>query len=320
MFAAIATFADVAHAQTALTIYGRMDIGAIKQSHDAVILDRGANNVLGFQGTEDLGGGLSALFQLEMRFEPGTGALENNGQRPLFQGQSRVGLNGAFGTIRLGRGLTAVQDPNADYDPFFTNTVGSLINFQTANYDSDPFNPSNSANRFSNALFYNTPVMGGFQLNATVASREPIGIATTDLPVNPVSVSGTYNNGPVSAMLGYERNALSTKFWQAAGSYKIGSANLMASYSQQNQSATVTLNPKTRGWSVGADVVAGPGNVKAGYAQVRQDGHASDKKASIGYWYNLSKRTYLYTDAARTKTGDSGDSINAVDFGIQHSF
>lgn len=314
--------ADAAQAQTNVTIYGRMDIGLVKKSEKSFAIGRGDNNVLGFKGTEDLGGGLSALFQSEMRFEPDTGTVES-GNRPLFQGQSRVGLSGAFGTIRLGRGLTAVQDPNVAYDPFVTKTVGSLIDQVTAKYDSGPGVPGNGA-RFSNALFYNSPVVGGFQANATIASKEgiatssglPGATSTTQLPSNPYSLSGTYNNGPVSALLGYESNTVETKFWQAAGSYKFGAANLMASYAQQKNVQDV----KTKGWGIGADIVAGPGSVKIGYGETHLDQHASDKKGAIGYWYNLSQRTYLYTDAARTKNGDTGDAITAFDIGIRHTF
>lgn len=318
--AVLSVFAQAAQAQTATTVYGRMDIGLSKQSNSTAALGRGDNNVVGFKGTEDLGGGLSALFQAEMRFEPDTGTTESNGNRPLFQGQTRVGLAGSFGTIRLGRGLTAINDASWAYDPWYQTTVATLIGQQVANYDSDPLSPSQSGNRFSNAVFYSSPVIEGFQANATVATKEAIGTATSDLPVNPYSLAGTYNNGPISAMVGYERNAVQTKFWTVAGSYKVGPANLMASYSQQDQGATVAVNPKTKGWLIGADIVAGLGNVKVGYGETKPDGVAADKKLGVGYWYNLSKRTYLYTDAAHTKQGATGDSVNAFDVGIHHSF
>ena len=89
-----------------------VDAGLIKRTDQTLSIGKRANNTLGFKGTEDLGNGLKALFQLEMRYEPDTGTIERRRrlQRPLFQGQSRVGLQGDFGMVRIGRGLTAFQE------------------------------------------------------------------------------------------------------------------------------------------------------------------------------------------------------------------
>ncbi|UUZ51271.1 porin [Massilia sp. B-10] len=50
-------------------------------------------------------------------------------QRPLFQGQSRVGLSGDFGTFRIGRGLTAFQESSIAFEPF--HGIPSPSGFQT---------------------------------------------------------------------------------------------------------------------------------------------------------------------------------------------
>jgi predicted porin len=115
-------FAGVAHAQSSgnyLWQPGRRH----HQAHRYQTLNIGkrANNTLGFKGTEDLGNGLKALFQLEIRYEPDTGTIEQGAggvQRPLFQGQSRVGLQGDFGMVRIGRGLTAFQESSIAFEPF----------------------------------------------------------------------------------------------------------------------------------------------------------------------------------------------------------
>jgi predicted porin len=117
-------------------------------------------------------------------------------------------------------------------------------------------------------------------------------------------------------MVGYERNQVDTKFWTVAGSYKVGMANLMASYAQQKDVA----DNKIKGITVGADIEVGSGNVKVGFGQNKVDAtDAKDRKFGIGYWHNLSKRTYLYTDYARTKVTNA-DGVNAIDLGIHHSF
>src|SRR5213595_1593937 len=93
--ALLGAFSGVAQAQTPVQIYGNVDVGAVKRTNQTLAIGKRANNTLGFKGVEDLGNGLKALFQLEIRYEPDSGTVEQGAggaQRPLFQGQSRVGL------------------------------------------------------------------------------------------------------------------------------------------------------------------------------------------------------------------------------------
>lgn len=340
--------AGMAHAQTAVQIYGNVDVGFIKRSGDTLNIGKRANNTLGFKGTEELGSGLKALFQLEMRYEPDTGTNESN-SRPLFQGQSRVGLQGGFGMVRIGRGLTPFQEVIGSFEPFHgvPSPAGFYTDLAVAGYTSQPLDqPGSSNNRFSNAFFYNSPVFGGgFQLNAAVATKEAnngapvVGTGTPAAPqygpnaeasVNPYSVTATYNNGPYAAMLAYERNGIETKLWSIAGSISpIPQLRLMALYTEQDRDHTMPFNPKTKAWVLGAAYTMGPGKLLAGYGQKDPDGAVDEtEQLSIGYEYSVSRRTYLYVDASRKKgitdpiTGQllpRGD-VNHFDVGINHSF
>jgi len=314
----LVNLSGVAQAQSSVTVYGEMDIGFIKSTGSAWEVGRGDNNKLGFKGAENLGGGMSAIFNLEMRFEPDTGTVEN-GNRPLFQGRSIVGLTGAFGTVKLGRDLTAMQDPIFFFEPFGFATVGSLDAI-TGNYSSTP-SENSAGNRFSNGIYYSTPTVGGFQGNVTVASKESVankaGFAPGELKSNPLSLSGTYSNGPFFAMVGWERNTVEDEFRNISGSYKVGIANLIASYSTVSYAAAGKASEKNL--LIGADIDVGTGNVKAGYGQIKPNGGSADKQFSIGYWHNLSKRTHLYTDFSNRKAA-IGESVNAFDLGIQHLF
>ena len=91
----VATFA-----QSTVTIYGRMDTsfensktGSISQT-----LITGNASRLGFKGVEDLGGGLKALFGLEMGVSSDTGASST----PMYR-NSYVGIGGDFGVVNIGR-------------------------------------------------------------------------------------------------------------------------------------------------------------------------------------------------------------------------
>ncbi|QJD99785.1 porin [Massilia forsythiae] len=350
--ALLGAFAGVAHAQTAVQIYGTVDAGVVKRTDQTVAIGKRAANTLGFKGTEDLGNGLKALFQLEIRYEPDTGTVENN-TRPLFQGQSRVGLQGDFGMVRLGRGLTPFQEVVGSFEPFhgLPTPAGFYTDISVAGFNSAPLDSGANAagsgantNRISNAIFYNSPVTSGFQVNASWATKEAVsnGTAITGIgagstsyaagaqaSANPFSVAATYNNGPAAAMLAYERNAVESKVWSGAGSFAVNdNLKLMATYSHQNLEHTNTLRPEIRAWLVGATYGMGPGKFLAGYGQKHQENTAKTKQLSLGYEYNLSKRTYLYVDAARKKnivnaiTGNlaTTPTVNHYDVGVNHSF
>ena len=340
--ALLGAFAGVANAQSAVQIYGNLDAGMTKQSDQTLAIGKRANNTLGFKGTEDLGNGLKALFQLEIRYEPDTGTVEA-GSRPLFQGQSRVGLQGDFGMVRLGRGLTAFQESASAFEPWHgvPSRVGFYTDLAVAGYTSDPLSAAgNSGNRFSNALFYNSPEFSGFQINTTVATKEAngstvaiVGRGTAALPqyglaaqasANPYSVSATYKNGPVAAMLAAERNAVETRLWSIAASiYATPELKLMASYQRQNQDHTLAINPLTKAWVLGANYTMGPGKFLAGYGQKTPDGAVKTKQMSLGYEYSLSKRTYVYVDASQKKNAFpvvTPATINTYAVGVNHAF
>lgn len=306
--------AGFANAQSNVTIYGQVDLQIGKRTGSTTTMAPGDNNKLGFKGVEDLGGGLKAIFHVEMRFDADTGNTEAAPNRPLFQGQSRVGLQGDFGMIRLGRGLTAVQESAGAYEAWGLARIrASMTSYILANYNGDPLVVGSSQNRWSNGIWYNSPNMNGAQFNATLATKE--GGATS----NPYSLSGTYSQGDFSGMLGYERNAVGTKFWLAAASMKVmPELKLMASYARQNQGSTKAINTKTDGWQLGANYSVGSGMVLASYGQIKPDGLPNMKRFALGYEHHLSKRTFLYTDVYNEKA--AGTTINSFDVGINHRF
>jgi predicted porin len=350
--ALLSATAGVAHAQSAVQIYGTVDAGFVKRSGQTLNIGKRAANTLGFKGTEELGNGLKALFQLEVRYEPDTGTFEG-GNRPLFQGQSRVGLQGDFGMVRIGRGVTAYQETVGAFDPWHAlpTPAGFYTDLSVAGYSSQPLDPAGSSqNRWSNAVWYNSPVFMGVQVNATVATKEAnngvayVGTGTPALPQfpansqaasNPFSVSATYNNGPVALMLGFERNHIETKAWSIGGSLAATpELKLMATYSRQDQGETRVFpaaGEETDAWVLGANYTMGPGKILAGYGQKSPDGLPKTKQLSLGYEYSLSKRTYVYIDASRKKNATntnfaggpatvSTGSINHYDVGVSHSF
>lgn len=345
-------FAATAQAQSSVQIYGTIDAGLGKATGSTTAVTKRDNNKLGFKGTEDLGNGLKAIFQLEIRYESDTGTLESN-SRPLFQGQSRVGLQGNFGTVRLGRGLTAFQESSTAFEPWsgMPTQAGFQTDLTVAAYTSDPLSADgNSRNRFSNAVFYNSPVIEGFQLNATVAAKEANNNAIVParapgnavtfasgnyaLPANvapasnPYSMSLTYTSPGFAAMAAYERNGVQAKLWSVAASVNpIPELKVMLSIQHQNDDDFKIINTGTKSWVLGANYDVGPGKIRAGYGQKTPDGVVKTKQASLGYDYNLSKRTYLYADISNKKAAVANSlnytvakTVNYIGVGVHHNF
>lgn len=329
------TLGGLAQAQTAVVVYGAIDDGLAKVTDKTLAVTKRDSNKLGFKGTEDLGDGLKAVFQLEMRYEPDTGTVESN-VRPLFQGQSRVGLEGGFGSVKIGRGVTAFQDAKDAFDPFhgISGTPGFKGDIEVAGYTSEPLDPAGYSNdRFSNAIWYTTPVMDGFQLSTTVGTKEAnggaaiVGTGTAAAPqypanapatVTPVSFAATFKQGVFAAMGAYERNGIETTVWHVGASVKATEAlKLMATYARQNQDHTKPVNPRTIGWLVGADYQGGANRVMFGYGQKRPDGVAATKQISLGDEYSLSKRTFVYADVSSRR---AATNVTYYGVGVHHNF
>lgn len=187
------------------------------------------------------------------------------------------------------------------------------IDSVTGNYMSDTSTAS-SGNRFSNAVFYSSPVLNGFQVNVSVAAKEPLN-GVPAVKAHPYSVAAVYSGGPLAAMVGYERSTNEDTFLSLNAAYRVGAANLMASYSRFER----VLGADERNWLVGADIAVPTGAIKLGYGRIKPQHASADTQTSLGYWHTLSKRTMLYTDVTSRKPA-AGSTRNAVDVGVHHTF
>ncbi len=193
--------AGAAHAQSSVTLYGLIDESFQWVHHANPANDNlyhlAAGNIQGsrwgLKGTEDLGGGLKAIFQLENGFDPNNGRLGQGGR--LFGRQAYVGLtHDAYGTVTLGR----QYDPLVDMvqpltaDNFFGSTFAT---------PGDIDNNDNSS-RTSNAIKYVSPVFSGFQVEGMYALG---GVAGSTGSGQSWSGAATYGVGPFSVAAGYFR-------------------------------------------------------------------------------------------------------------------
>ncbi len=316
--------AGVAHAQSSVTIYGAVDVGFIKESGKQLYMGENYNNRLGVRGSEDLGGGLKATFNLEQRFQlqDGTSDSINSGQ--LFDGAANVGLMGSFGHVRVGRMNQLSTETYRVLDPFQQYGIGGMIesDIRTA--------------RLSNTVRWDSPVYNGVKLGASYtlkASNTDYGGYSSGTKAG-YALNATYTNGPLYLVANYDKLAneahagsIGNSLWNIGGSYQFGPARISAGY---ESTKIPTYDEKQKGFLVGLTYAMGSGLIKAAYSQAKWDDFAHDKqsKYAIGYTHNLSKRTAVYADYARTKTSwpagqdtrAGSDSVNAFAVGITHKF
>src|ERR1700722_17958291 len=152
-----------AFAQSSVTLYGVIDTGigylssqapstgATKGGHSVFKMIEGVwgGERFGLKGSEDLGGGTKAIFQLEQGFNADTGAESKAGL--MFSRASWVGIsNDKYGTFTLGRQYTPYYNMLAQYGPtpWLTGAYGAHPGDLDA-LDTDY--------RVNNALVYTTP-------------------------------------------------------------------------------------------------------------------------------------------------------------------
>jgi predicted porin len=344
---AILGAAGAAHAQSSVTLYGSIDT-SITYVHNGqgnknlwLLGNSSTGNLAGsrwgLKGTEDLGGGLSAIFQLENGFDPASGQLAQ-GKRE-FGRQAFVGLSSnTFGTVTLGR----QYDPVVDMVQGITedNYFGSI--FATPG-DVDNYDDSSRTN---SSIKYVSPSYGGFQVEGMYALG---GVAGKPGSGQTWSAAAAYNNGPLAVAGGYfyaanpsptagllrttwggtsdgpfdGGTALNNGYITAkaigiariAAQYTVGPFTVGADYSNaQYKADAFSAFTSTEKYNTGRGFV----NYQAtqatllglGYSYTKSSGNTSAKyhQVSLGADYSLSKRTDVYLIGAyQHASGQQGD-------------
>jgi predicted porin len=304
----IGSFAASAQAQTNVTAYGVVDLGLAKTTGQTTAERENHASRLGFRGMEDLGSGLSAVFNLESEILADTGAQKGN----LFERQANVGLKGSFGTVILGRTKNLVDSAQARVEPFNADGVVGKVNEAMMRVGV-------SSSRVSNAITYTSPNMSGVVAGAQYILSEVSGAdAGVDLLV-------TYDQGPLALHAGYEKAAqtapstVKPKMWVLGGSYQFGPAKVSAAYAKGDTDGAA--GNKFKSYLVGLIYAIGQGDAKAVYGKQKQSSNTfSDrdtvKEFGIGYDYHLSKRTDLYAYAGREQV----NALTSYQVGISHKF
>lgn len=333
--AALGAFAGVAHAQSSVTLYGIVDVGinmntnaggSHKYDMTSGVLQ---GSRFGLRGTEDLGGGLKALFVIENGFDVTNGRLGQGGL--MFGRQAYVGLSSQFGTVTLGRQYDSVVDyvgpleAGDQWGGYIAAHPGDIDNF-------------NNAYRTNNTVKYTSGDYGGLHFGGTYSFGGQAGNVTG----NQIwSLGAGYNNGPLVLGVGYLNartpaasgglfnnsgtiaapaaavtnpiyggfsSANTYQVVGAGGAYTFGGATIGLTYSNirfanlgasfaspfRGQSATFNNGEINFKYQLTPALLAGAAYDYTRGAEINGASRAQYHQGSVGVDYFLSKRTDVY--------------------------
>ena len=357
-----AACSQLAYAQSSVTLYGTIDTGLTYVSNQQVSTSGGqvagkssvsmttgnlAPASFGIRGTEDLGGGTSAIFNLQNYYLSNNGAMfqANN----LFDAGATVGLKSdTWGQLTLGRQ--------------FDSYTNALAPFAVSNNWAGPFGAHfgdidnlNAAFNLNNSIQYSSPAFHGLSLSGTFSLGGQPGAFATN---RAWAMGASYTDGALSLGAGYLslRNPLTAALGgssgyigelscgQSASSYcelhdadELRTFGLGGNYTVGNLTISGTL---TRAMLLGSRYLISTGGPVSGvrfdtaelgglysvtpglqvglaYSYTRAkiqalDSNTNINKISLGGIYSLSKRTQLYATGNFEKMSGAGLGINPV--------
>jgi predicted porin len=317
-----------AHAQSSVTLYGRIAAGvdfvdnvATTNGQSSNLYRFGSNQYgiswWGLTGTEDLGGGLHAEFKLESAFTSGTGQVGQS----LFNRFAYVGLDkDGWGSLWAGQVMSLTDETGFYLDPLGQQSIG-IANFAKGRaYGSR-----------SNTITYNSPKWAGFSFRLQNGFGNEAGNFRGS---RQFSGSATYALGGFNAYGVYEEIRdengkftnpyVNSREYMIGGTYQFSALKFYAGYqalvSSGSDTIASTTNPfvSTRSqqeW-FGASYQINPAlAVAAGYYHGNANhGGGSGNLGVIGTTYNLSKRTFVYaTFGAMFNGKDSNWPVETAD-------
>jgi predicted porin len=335
--AALATLSTAAFAQSA-TVYGIFDLSITKASNvsndgksltaltDAVWMP----SVFGITGTEDLGGGMKAAFNLESDVNVDRGALSGASGSKLFGRKANVALSGNFGELKLGK----------DIDMLFLQ--GFIDNVRNS-HSSSAFIAhavKNNAGLDTETVFienmvrYTTPSVSGVKASVQhkfgeTAGNNGLNSSTAYLVTygaNGLTLAGGFKEMESSL-------AAKTELTYMGATYQLGALRLAATHHKTKYKTANTPDSKTMEFGAGYAVT--PKLTAAVNFVETETGTAKGDITSASLKYGMSKRTSLWTLVSRTNNnagsqiygGHYGDAFPAsgkdgttTSVGITHSF
>ncbi len=322
--------------QAGVEVYGkaRMSLDFINNDdstagrEDSTVSLSSNTSRLGFKGDEDLGNGLSALWQLETQVDFDTGSAFQSARNTF------IGLGGGFGTVLLGHHDTPNKIASAPLDIFsdtradFNAIVGGDV-------------------RADNVIAYISPDMSGFKvLAAYIPSyvNDTLVQSQAANDSNAISLAGIYANGPIYVAAAYESLAEAGAAagddltdMKLAGTFDFGQGTKVGALFEQVDDGTDSWN----NWYLNVSHAMGDTTLKAAYGNADETVSGADDAATqfaLGVSQAMTKNTEVYalytmlsndpkSTHALNGVGNGGsvggstvDDASAFSFGINHKF
>jgi len=300
-----------------------------------------STSYLGFNGVEDLGGGLQARFALEAFHRTDTGMAGRFPTDVFFARNAFVGLSGAFGTTQLGRNTTPLFVSTLAFNAF-GDSFGfspSIRHYFTAlplpapvgSIPGTPPTPTSTVgdSGWSNSLLYTNQIGGlSFTLLGNLGEGSPNAVGRN------LSASVTYFSGPFGVTVvgqqvknttgplpaGFEKQDT----FQIGGSYDFNVAKVFGQYGEvRTHSALATVESKSKISGLGLAVPVGAGRIlgQVGYSKTTGPANSGSLRiASVGYDYNLSKSTDIYAVYMNERASYVSSTGNSMAAGIRLRF
>lgn len=342
----IAMSSQMASAQSSVQVYGIVDLGvehlsgvangAAEESQTRVTINNQQASRLGFRGTEDLGGGLKALFNLEAGFAPDTGVSLQGGR--LFGRAATVGLSGDFGTLTIGRQRNAIMDLHLQFAPLGYTSYGAVapdMTFFTQRTDNS-VRYALKRGSMSSVLQYSfgRDALAGAGAQSEVAGHSRIG--------RQVSANTVYANGPLTLGLGYDTQngttaaiagETDTRTYVGA-KYMLSATTLYAGFMRRKNELAALDATTDLSWVGVRHPIAG--KLGIGAWLVKTDVKDTPDEATLvgaSLYYDLSKRTQAYLNLAHSSNDGAsrqgvsssvytlpGGAMSGIVAGLAHSF
>ena len=335
-------------AQSSVTLYGLADvyIASERIGTARTATTPGVNGVTqtmvssgGLSGSrwgllvsEDLGGGLAAIAQVESGFDISTGTQQQNA---LLGRQAFVGLKSGFGTVSLGRQYSSYD--NLKFG--MSQQAHSAFDATNGGYAANTYKPSIGAwrgynPRVDNSVKFQSNNFSGLSFSAIYGMGEN---KRSDASAsNTFGMNAMYANGPIAVGLGYQNEGFARgvagvgngkneiENTLIAGAYNFGVAKVGGGYNEARTRTNGASSPKAKEWFLGLSAPLGATTFKIQYAESKIGNNKNDSIAFEAL-YDLSKRTTAYVgynisnfDNVGPTGGDMKDRRTGV--GIRHRF
>ena len=272
-------FAINAHAQSSVTLYGTLDAGLVysnnQNGHSNWQQGSGtvSDTYFGLRGSEDLGGGLHAIFTLEDGFNLNNGKF--NESNTMFNRQAFVGLQSdKFGTLTLGRQYDSVVD--------YLGPLSEAGSGYGNNLAAHPFDNDNLDNSFSikNAVKYQSANYAGLRVGGLYGFSNDAGQFSNN---RAWSVGASYTNGPLNVAAAYLQLNNSLTSTNSSGAVSAGAGD--------NANLTAALQ---RTYGVGANYSYGPATVGFVWTHTQDDNLIAGSQNGEGF--TIPTGTNLHLD------------------------